>query len=278
MASPTQWTWVCISSRNWWWTGSPGLLQSMGLQRVGHGWATEKQQSHHLQTVTVLLPFFLICISFFFTLPWLEFPKLYWIKVVRVEMLWLTLDLKGNVFSFSPLNIGLSCMAFIIDMLMHVPSMPTFWRVLNMNGCWILSKYFSLSFKMIIWFIYFFQFVNVVCHWLFCEYWRILASLNKSNFIMVYDLLNVGLTVFCWGIFASMFLSDALCLVAQSCPTLFNPMDCSPQASSVQGDFPGKNLKWVAITSSRGCSQPKDWTQVSHIQADSLPFVLPGGL
>ena len=101
--------------------------------------------------------FFLICISFFFTLPWLGFPKLYWIKVVRVEMLWLTLDLKGNAFSFSPLNIGMSCMAFIIDMLMHVPSMPTFWRVFNKNGCWILSKYFSSSFKMIIWFIYFFS-------------------------------------------------------------------------------------------------------------------------
>ena len=30
MASPTQWTWVWVNSRNWWWTGSPGLLQSMG--------------------------------------------------------------------------------------------------------------------------------------------------------------------------------------------------------------------------------------------------------
>jgi len=33
MASPTQWTWVCISSGSWWWTGKPGVLQSMGLQR-----------------------------------------------------------------------------------------------------------------------------------------------------------------------------------------------------------------------------------------------------
>ena len=31
----TQWTWVSISSRSWWWTGKPGVLQSMGLQRVG---------------------------------------------------------------------------------------------------------------------------------------------------------------------------------------------------------------------------------------------------
>ena len=44
MASLIQWTWVWVNSRNWWWTGSPGLLQSMGFQRVGHDWATEKQK------------------------------------------------------------------------------------------------------------------------------------------------------------------------------------------------------------------------------------------
>ena len=41
MASPTQWTWVWVNSGSWWWTGRPGVLQSMGLQRVGHDWATE---------------------------------------------------------------------------------------------------------------------------------------------------------------------------------------------------------------------------------------------
>ena len=40
-ASLTRWTRVWASSRNWWWTGKPGMLQSMGLQRVGHDWATE---------------------------------------------------------------------------------------------------------------------------------------------------------------------------------------------------------------------------------------------
>ena len=34
MASPTQWTWVWASSRSWWWTGKPDMLQSMGFQRV----------------------------------------------------------------------------------------------------------------------------------------------------------------------------------------------------------------------------------------------------
>ena len=41
MASPTRWTWVWVNSRSWWWTGKPGVLQSMGSQRVRHNWATE---------------------------------------------------------------------------------------------------------------------------------------------------------------------------------------------------------------------------------------------
>ena len=41
MASPTQWTEVWVNSGSWWWTGRPGVLQSMGSQRVGHDWATE---------------------------------------------------------------------------------------------------------------------------------------------------------------------------------------------------------------------------------------------
>ena len=39
MALPTRWTWVWVNSRSWWWTGRPGVLQFMGLQRVG--WVTE---------------------------------------------------------------------------------------------------------------------------------------------------------------------------------------------------------------------------------------------
>ena len=41
--------------------------------------------------------------------------------------------------------------------------------------------------------------------------------------------------------FVSLFLFFVLCLVAQSCPALCNPMDCSPPGSSVHGDSPGKN-------------------------------------
>ena len=43
-ASLTQWRWVWVNSRSWWWTGRPGVLQTMGSQRIGHNWVTEQQQ------------------------------------------------------------------------------------------------------------------------------------------------------------------------------------------------------------------------------------------
>ena len=41
MTSSTRWTWVWVDSGSWWWTERPGVLQSMGLQRVRHNWVTE---------------------------------------------------------------------------------------------------------------------------------------------------------------------------------------------------------------------------------------------
>ena len=51
MASPTQWRWVWVNSRSWWWTGRPGVLQSIDSQRVGSNWTElnwkEKWQDSH---------------------------------------------------------------------------------------------------------------------------------------------------------------------------------------------------------------------------------------
>ena len=41
MASLPRWMWVWVNSGSWWWTGRPGVLRFMGLQRVGHDWVTE---------------------------------------------------------------------------------------------------------------------------------------------------------------------------------------------------------------------------------------------
>ena len=77
----------------------------------------------------------------------------------------------------------------------------------------------------------------------------------------------------------SQMLIYYLCLVAQSCLTLCNSMDCSPPGSSVPGDSPGKKtvvgslshqgspriLEWVSYPFSRGSSRPRNWTGVSCI-------------
>ena len=65
MASLTWWTWIWASSKNWWWTGKPGVLQSMGLKSVRHHWETEQQQywdtfAHH--TIHLLCNVFFVCV------------------------------------------------------------------------------------------------------------------------------------------------------------------------------------------------------------------------
>ena len=53
--------------------------------------------------------------------------------------------------------------------------------------------------------------------------------------------------------------------VAQSCPTLCNPVDCSLPGSSLHGTLQARILEWVTISFSRGSSQAKDWTWDSRI-------------
>ena len=113
----------------------------------------------------------------------------------------------------------------------------------------------------------------------------------------------------------SRILTGELCLVAQPCTTLCDPMDCSLPDSSVHGDSLGKNtgvgchalfqgifptqgsnpgllhckwflyhlshwrspriLEWVAYSFSRGASQPRNQTRVSCIAEDPLPAKIP---
>ena len=77
-------------------------------------------------------------------------------------------------------------------------------------------------------------------------------------------------------ILSSMWSHRFLCLCAcmhakslQSCLTLCNPMDCSPLVSSVHEILQARTLEWVAMPSSRGSSQPRDRTLISHISCIS---------
>ena len=66
-----------------------------------------------------------------------------------------------------------------------------------------------------------------------------------------------------WIIWIHFFVCESE--VAQSCLTLWDPMDCSLPGSSVYGIFQARILEWVAISFSRRSSPPRDWTQVSCI-------------
>ena len=65
-------------------------------------------------------------------------------------------------------------------------------------------------------------------------------------------------------------------LVTQLCPILCDPMDGSPPGSSVNGILQARILELVGIPFSRGSSQSRDQTQVSHFAGDSLPSEPPG--
>ena len=62
-------------------------------------------------------------------------------------------------------------------------------------------------------------------------------------------------------------------LVAQSCPTLCDPMDCGPPGSSVRGILQARILEQVAILFSRGSSWPRDWTHISYVSCVGKGFL-----
>ena len=66
-------------------------------------------------------------------------------------------------------------------------------------------------------------------------------------------------------------------LVAQLCPTYIDPMDFSPLGSPVHEIFQARILEWVAIFFSRGSSQPREQTQVSHLACRLFTIWFPGG-
>ena len=85
-----------------------------------------------------------------------------------------------------------------------------------------------------------------------------------------------------WRDKGNILVENFMCVHAksiQSCPTLCNPMDCSPPGSSVHGILQASILEGIAMPSSRGSSESRDRTWVScllHWQTYSLQLVPPG--
>ena len=96
------------------------------------------------------------------------------------------------------------------------------------------------------------------------------------------DCLRTGFCYCCFIFFFSpnvdlftCHLISSLCVCAnllQSCPTLCNPLDCSPPGSSVHGILQARILEWVTISVSRGSSWPRDRTQVSYVSCTAGRF------
>ena len=83
----TQWTWVWVNSRSWWWIGRPGMLWFMGSQRVRHDWATELNWMLKCSIISINFKQNLLMIKLLFTCYFLLFLFL-WAEVsVKVHML-----------------------------------------------------------------------------------------------------------------------------------------------------------------------------------------------
>ena len=121
--------------------------------------------SANSESLLVLFQSGFLLFLFLLWLLWPKLPKPCWIVVGRVGTLALLLTLRemfqfftieANVcyefviYGFYYVAMSLSYMAFI--MLRYVPSMPIFWRIFIINQCWILSKAFSASIEIIMFF------------------------------------------------------------------------------------------------------------------------------
>ena len=84
--------------------------------------------------------------------------------------------------------------------------------------------------------------------WCFCVAFRVVFSGLSSNSLV-----------------SSLMIMYVCAKLLQTCLTLCDPMNCSPPGSSVCGISQARILEWVAISSCKGSSRPRDWTCVSNV-------------
>ena len=93
----------------------------------------------------------------------------------------------------------------------------------------------------------------------------------EGNAIPIFQGRKLKLTTSGYTIFSNS--KNSMCAKSlQSCPTLCDPVDCSPPGSSVHGVSQARILEWSAMPSSRGSSQPRDWTRVYYVSCIGRRF------
>ena len=107
LASLTWWPWIWASSKRWWRTGKPDVVQSMGSQRVGHNWVTEMswsafivQITHNIFQYYILFKFILLCFCLSLHISWLWWLLLgnyvWWLLHKRHLLLLTNLSFSGH--------------------------------------------------------------------------------------------------------------------------------------------------------------------------------------
>ena len=121
MAPLTQWAWVWASSRRWWRTEKPVVLQSMGSQRVGHDLATEQQQQH-TQPLTYFLSTWIFPYGYFIYIDSSESRGLLWLipwPILTFVRFFDVLPYISTLFLFIADNISLFEYMDIIHLSVH---------------------------------------------------------------------------------------------------------------------------------------------------------------
>ena len=125
--SPTQWTWVWVNSGSWWWKRRPGVLQSMGSQRVGHAWGTKHSTHTHTHAYNVCIVHYAQLLSrvWPFATTWTavhQAPR--FMGIVQARVLEWVFALFQGIFPTQGLNPGLPHCRWILYKLSHQGS-PT---------------------------------------------------------------------------------------------------------------------------------------------------------
>jgi len=109
-ASLTRWTWVWVNSGSWWWTGRPGVLRFMGLQRVGHDWANELNWTEPISILVYLHR--ILIIEEHFSLKYLIFSSRH-LMFLHIFYVFISFRRKTLYFSAYVLHIYFSFRSFL---------------------------------------------------------------------------------------------------------------------------------------------------------------------